>query len=82
MKLKDRPLEWWHGKKYTMFCRADINDTRKIHYTLNEQTLTGIETQRFTSDDFASLSLLTKVRNSRINDVKLIDNEWFVDLLC
>lgn len=80
MKLKDRPLDWWRGKRFSLWCRSDINDDRKINYTLNEQTLTCVETQQFTSDDYVSLSLLTKVRHSTISDLQLIDNEWHVVL--
>jgi len=35
MKLKDKPLDWWKGRNFTYWCKADSNDDRKINYTFN-----------------------------------------------
>lgn len=80
MKLKDRPLEWWRGKRYTYWCRADINDQRKIHYTLNWYSPTGPKVERFTSEEGVHPSVMALIRQSVIKDLKLIDNEWHVEL--
>lgn len=81
MKLKDKPLEWWKGLKYTYWCGADINDTRKINYTLNRYTIgSWLIVERYTSEEKVDPLVMHRIRNSRINDLKLIDNEWHVVL--
>ena len=81
MKLKDRPLEWWKGRKYTYWCRADQNDERKINYTFNHFSLgQGQEIYHFTSEQFADGYRMYQLRNSWVHEIKLIDNEWFVEL--
>lgn len=80
MKLKDRPLEWWRGKRFTYWCRADRNDERKIHYTLYYYTVTGPKVEGFTSEDSISPLTMGLIRGSVIKDLKLIDNEWHVEL--
>lgn len=81
MKLKDRPLEWWKGRSYRYWCRADRNDTRKINYTLNHRSIgQGLKTYTFTSEDIVDFSLFYDVQNSVINEIKLVNDEWFVVL--
>ena len=81
MKLKDRPLEWWKGRSYRYWCRADRNDTRKINYTLNHRSIgQGLKTYTFTSEDIVDFSLFYDVQNSVINEIKLVNDEWFVIL--
>ena len=84
MKLKERPLEWWKGKKYTYWCRADINDERKINYTLIHRSIgQGERIFRFTSeDDFDTCSdEWYWVTTALIKELKLIGNEWHVTLI-
>ena len=81
MKLKERPLAWWHGRKFTYWCHADSNDTRKINYTFNHYSIgQGKETSHFTSDEMADGYRMYQLRNSFIHDIKLINDEWFVEL--
>ena len=81
MKLKDRPLEWWKGRSFRYWCRADRNDTRKINYTLNHRSIgQGLKTYTFTSEDIVDFSLFYDVQNSVINEIKLVNDEWFVIL--
>ena len=81
MKLKDRPLEWWHGKRFTYWCRADRNDERKINYTVNHRSIgQGLRVFTFTSDDLVGWDRMYDLRHGIINEIKLIDNEWFVSV--
>ena len=79
MELKDRPLEWWKGKRFTYWCRADQNDTRKINYTVNHRSIgKGLRVFKFTSDNLVGADEMYWLRTGIINDIKLINNEWFV----
>ncbi|MBQ6803619.1 MAG: hypothetical protein IJP04_03085 [Clostridia bacterium] len=80
MKLKDRPLEWWKGKKYTYWCRADVNDTRKINYILRGMWGWEEHEEHFTSEDDVDCFMLHRVQSSIITKLELINNEWFVEL--
>lgn len=81
MKLKDRPLEWWKGRSFAYWCRADRNDTRKIHYTLNHRSIgQGLRVYTFTSDDKIDFSLFWDVQHSTIYKIELNNNEWYVEL--
>ena len=81
MKLKDRPLEWWKGRSFRYWCRADRSDTRKINYTLNHRSIgQGLRVYTFTSEDKVDLALMWDIEHSVINEIKLIDDEWFVTL--
>ena len=79
MKLKDRPLEWWNGKRFSYWCRADQNDDRKINYTLNHRSIgQGLRVFKFTSEDTISLERVYDLRNGYIEKLELKGNEWFV----
>lgn len=79
MKLKDRPLEWWKGKKFTYWCRADKNDERKINYTVNHRSIgQGLRVFHFTSEDRIDWEQMYHLRTGYINDLQLKNNEWFV----
>ena len=82
MKLKDRPLDYWPGKRFTYWCRADRNDERKIHYTLNVYSIAGTEVHHFTTDDSVNLDMLERIRRSIIKEIRLQDDEWYVILDC
>lgn len=79
MKLKDRPLEWWKGKKFTYWCRSDRNDERKINYTINHRSIgQGLRVFHFTTDDVVDWEKMYWLRTGRINDLRFENNEWFV----
>lgn len=79
MKLKDRPLEWWKGKKFTYWCRADKNDVRKINYTVNHRSIgQGLRVFHFTSEDRVDWEMMYHLRTGYINDIQLKNGEWFV----
>lgn len=80
MKLKDRPLEYWPGKRFSYWCRADRNDKRKIHYVLRIHVAAGIEVQTFTSEDTVDFLTMHRIRCSTIRQLNLIDDEWHVTL--
>lgn len=63
--------------RFVSWCKKDINDERKIHYTLktyDEKVL------QFTSDDEQPYSMLVRLQNAWIDKIELIDNEWFATL--
>ena len=79
MKLKERPLEWWKGKKFTYWCRADQNDERKINYTINHRSIgKGLRVFKFTTDDVVDWEKMYWLRTGRINEITEKNNEWFV----
>lgn len=79
MKLKDRPLEWWKGKKFTYWCRADMNDERKINYTVNHRSIgQGLRVFKFTSEDRIDWERMYDLRTGYIQDLQLKNGEWFV----
>ena len=79
MKLKERPLEWWKGKKFTYWCRADVNDERKINYTMNHRSIgQGLQVFRFTSEEEVDWLMMQRIRESVIEEIKLENDEWHV----
>ncbi len=82
MKLKDKPLEYWRNKKYISWCKADVNDERRINYHLTMCTLAGDKLFSFTSDEYIEPIMLDRVQRSTIKEIQLFNNEWFVKLEC
>ena len=81
MKLKERPLAWWKGRKYTYWCSADRNDETKINYTINWFSIGGgWAVIRCTSEDEILPITMYKVRNSFIHEIEKKNGEWFVTL--
>ena len=79
MKLKDRPLEWWKGRRFSYWCRADRNDTRKINYTVNHRSIgKGLRVFKFTSADKVGFDELYWLQTGIINAISLRNGEWFV----
>ena len=81
MKLKERPLDWWKGKKYTYWCRADKNDTRKINYTVNHRSIgQGLMVFKFTTDEIVDYEMMYYLMTGYIEEIRLEGNEWFVTI--
>lgn len=59
--------------KFIEWCKKDINDERKINYTLNSNI-------KFTSDDEVDFTILSALRRAELLSATLIENEWFVNL--
>lgn len=79
MKLKERPLEWWKGRSFKYWCGADRNDDRKINYTINHRSIgKGLQVFHFTSDDVVGWEQFHWLKTGRINELRLVNNEWFV----
>lgn len=68
----------WTGKMFVDFCKSDLEDTRKINYKLR-CTNSGKIT-KFTSDDVVEPVWIARLRDCRVNEIQLIDNEWYADL--
>ena len=63
--------------RFGTWCKKDVNDERKINYTL--KTYEG-EILEFTSDDDQPLSMLSRLHDSWVEKIVLVDNEWFATL--
>lgn len=68
MKRRMRFLTW---------CKKDVNDERKINYTLKTYEGTVL---KFTSDEEQPYSMLTRLQNAWIESIELVNNEWFAVL--
>lgn len=73
-------LEKWVGKPFVKWCKADIEDTRKIYYVLHKGGLKP-ETFTFTSEENVDGLMMYRVRNSTIKSIKLVDEEWHIELV-
>lgn len=81
MKLKERPLDWWKGRSFSYWCKADQNDSTKINYTLNWFSIgDGWTVMNFTSDEYADGHLMYMLNKSSIHEIRKENNEWFVEL--
>lgn len=67
----------YKGMNFREWCKLDEYDERKINYTLWD--IKG-KCHVFTSEDIVSWEMLYIVRNSVIEDLKLLHNEWFVEI--
>lgn len=82
MKLKERPLSWWKGKLFRYWAKADVNDTRKINYTIKHRSIgQGMRVFHFTSNDLVGADEMYWVRTGRIQEIKQENNEWFVTMI-
>ena len=63
--------------RFVTWCKKDVDDERKINYTL--KTHDG-KILKFTSEEVQPRSMLNIVRNSWIDKIELVNNEWFVAL--
>lgn len=82
MKLKERPLTWWKGKLFRYWAKADVNDERKINYTIKHRSIgQGLREFHFTSDDLVGWEEMYWIRTGRIQDLKLENNEWIVTII-
>ena len=63
--------------KFVTWCKKDVDDERKINYTLKTH---DCKILKFTSEEEQPHSMLNRVRNSWIDKIELVNNEWFVTL--
>jgi hypothetical protein len=61
--------------RFGTWCKKDVNDTRKINYTLKTYEN---EVLKFTSEEEQPYSMIVRLRNAWIETIELINNEWFV----
>ena len=63
--------------RFKTWCAEDVNDKRKINYICQ----IGDEEMHFTSEDTEPFWIMEWLRNeAMVDDVQLIDDEWFVEL--
>ena len=63
--------------RFVTWCKKDVDDERKINYTLKAH---DGKILKFTSEEEQPHSMLNRVRNSWIDKIELVNNEWFVTL--
>lgn len=63
--------------RFVSWCKKDINDERKINYTL--KTYDG-KVLNFTSDEKQSCIMIFRLKYAWIEKIELVNNEWFVTL--
>ncbi len=74
--------EWrdenWIGKDFRDWCIANgkARDDRMIYCTLITRQGSKVTREEFTSNDEIEFSTWGKIRQSKILDMKLVDNEW------
>ena len=63
--------------RFGTWCNKDLNDETKIIYTFKMKEADGSEhTEYFTSEDFASYSMLSRLREAWIESIKRVQNEF------
>lgn len=67
----------YKGMNFAKWCALDTNDERKIIY---EKTPIQ-EGLKFTSEDYGYGQYIGLLRSCKIEDIKLIDNEWHIWLV-
>ena len=63
--------------KFVTWCKKDVNDERKINYTLKTY---DDKVLNFTSEEEQQRSMLIRLQNAWIDKIKLVNNEWFANL--
>ncbi|MEE1078545.1 MAG: hypothetical protein UIC64_05770 [Agathobacter sp.] len=63
--------------RFVTWCKKDVNDERKINYTL--KTYDG-KVIKFTSDEPQPNSMLRRLQDAWIETIELVNNEWFATL--
>ena len=63
--------------RFVTWCKKDVNDERKIHYTLKTY---DYKVLNFTSEEEQPRSMLIRLQNAWIDKIKLVNNEWFATL--
>lgn len=68
------------GKDFTEWCSMQPEDRRMIHYHLRHHTESEVGGIRFTSLDEIDPIAFVRVQMSYIEDIRLVDDEWYVTL--
>ena len=63
--------------RFVTWCKKDVNDERKINYTLKTY---DDKVLNFTSEEEQPRSMLIRLQNAWIDKIKLVNNEWFATL--
>ena len=63
--------------RYVTRCKKDVNDKRKINYTLKTY---DYKVLNFTSEEEQPRSMLIRLQNAWIDKIELVNNEWYVTL--
>ena len=71
-------MQEYIGMNFHDWCKLEPDDKRKINYTLKDKHGTEI---KFDSTVVVKRIIITRLLESSIEDINLIDNEWHVVLL-
>jgi hypothetical protein len=74
-------MEKYKGMNFQEWCGLDETDKRKINYTIAYTQAMQPVTAKFTSEDKVDRLMMHRIRNSIIDSIKLINNEWYVELI-
>lgn len=69
------------GMNFQEWCRLDEKDERKINYTLKGFWDQKEHKESFTSEDEVDPITMFRIRNSTIEKLDLVNNEWLVILI-
>lgn len=62
------------GMNLQDWCKLDIEDKRKIHYTFFDEDVV----REFTSEEIMPGEVRWRLVNSTIEDIRLENNEWYI----
>ena len=71
----------YKGMNFRDWCALDVEDDRKINYTLYGVWDNAEHEEFFTSEDLVEPIMLFRLQTSIIEQVELSNNEWYVTLI-
>lgn len=74
-------MKRYKGMNFGEWCGLDTNDERKINYTLKGFWDKKEQKVCFTSEEEVDSIFLYRLQNSTIEDIKLVNNEWFITVV-
>lgn len=70
----------YKGMNFRDWCALDVEDDRKINYTLYGVWDKAEHEEHFTSEDMVESIMLFRLQNSIIENIECLNNEWYVTL--
>lgn len=70
----------YKGMNFRDWCALDVEDDRKINYTLRGVWDNVEHEEYFTSEDMVESIMLFRLQNSIIENIECLNNEWYVTL--
>ena len=76
--MKQKTYKGWNFQRW---CNLDPDDERKINYTLKGIWEGKEQETRFTSEDSVDGLMMCRIRNSTVEKIALVGNEWYAVLI-